>query len=197
MLVNNAGVTVEGRQLTVDGHEMTFGTNHLGHFLLTNLLLEQLKSSSPSRIVTVASLAHTHAQLNRDNLNSERSYGQFGAYCCSKLANVLFTRELAKRLSGTGVTANSLHPGVVRTDLLRNHPVVRSFLTPPAYLLMKSTSAGVQTQLTVALDPELQRVSGKYFSDCRVTEESATAQDDETAAWLWQQSEQLVGLSKK
>lgn len=190
---------METRQLTADGYELTFGTNHLGHFLLTTLLLDTLKRSAPSRIVNVSSRAHerTRSGLQRDNLQGERSYGLFAAYAQSKLANVLFARELTRRLQGTGVVANSIHPGVVRTEFLRGRPIGRWVMNAALALVMKSVEAGVQTQVAVAVDPDLERVSGKYFADCRVVREAKQAQSDEDAAWLWAESERLVEAAAK
>uniref|UniRef100_A0A0K8U2X9 Retinol dehydrogenase 13 n=2 Tax=Bactrocera latifrons TaxID=174628 RepID=A0A0K8U2X9_BACLA len=127
ILINNAGVMRCPRSLTKDGFEMQLGVNHMGHFLLTNLLLDLLKKSAPSRIVTVSSLAHTRGEINIADLNSDKSYDPGRAYNQSKLANILFTRELAKRLEGTGVSANALHPGVVDTELFRHMGFFNSF----------------------------------------------------------------------
>jgi NAD(P)-dependent dehydrogenase (short-subunit alcohol dehydrogenase family) len=120
ILINNAGVMAIPKSFTEDGFEMQFGTNHLGHFLLTNLLLDLLKSSAPSRIVNISSLMHKFGQIKRDDVMNEQSYSRWLNYANSKLANILFTRELVKRLEGTGVTANSVHPGVVNTDLSKD-----------------------------------------------------------------------------
>lgn len=164
VLINNAGIMMCPKMLTKDGFEMQLGTNHLGHFLLTNLLLDVLKKSSPSRIINVSSMAHTSGKLNKEDLNSEQSYGIFVAYCQSKLANVLFTRELAKRLSATSVTVNSLHPGAVRTDLQRHvNPIFKYIMTPVTGFLFKNAKSGAQTQIRLAVDPELDKVTGKYF----------------------------------
>lgn len=196
ILVNNAAV-VSPRAITVDGYEIQFAVNHLGPFLLTNLLLDTLKASAPSRIVTVASVGHKYGQINRDDLMGEKSYTEFSAYCHTKLANILFTRSLAKMLHGTQVTANSLHPGAVRTEIFRNASgVTKHIIAPLTKLVFKSAKAGAQTSLTCALDPELEQVTGRYFDDCRVAKESEAAQNDETADWLWQISEQLTGISK-
>lgn len=132
ILINNAGVmAISERQTTKDGLEMQIGTNHFGHFLLTNLLLDVIKDSAPARIINVSSNAHLFGKIHRNNLQMETSYASFKAYFQSKLANILFTRELAKRLKGTGVTVNSLHPGVVRTNLVNNLSFVDRMLVPP------------------------------------------------------------------
>lgn len=179
----------------MDGFEMHIGVNHLGHFLLTNLLLDILRSSAPSKIINVSSKAHTFGAINKMDLMSKRSYFKWWAYCQSKLANVLFTRQLAYILQDTGVTANSLHPGVAKTELLRYHPILCT-LFYPAYLFFKTAKAGAQTTLAVALHPKFRFTNGKYFSDCKIVNESKAAQDDEMAEWLWRTSEQLTFLPK-
>lgn len=164
VLINNAGVMMCPKMLTKDGFEMQLGTNHMGHFLLTNLLLDLIKKSAPSRIINVSSLAHVGGKINKEDLNSEKSYNEITAYCQSKLANVLFTRELAKRLEGTGVTANSLHPGAVNTELTRHiHPILMCLSKPFLPFFFKSPKSGAQTQIRLACDPELETTTGKYF----------------------------------
>lgn len=194
ILINNAGVYGLPRTLTKDGHEMVFAANHLGHFLLTNLLLDILKLSAPSRVVTVASQMHNYGKIVKDNLHGERKYKVVQVYENSKLANVLFSRELGKRLRGTGVTTYSLHPGVVRTNIMRNSPILYGIASVVLWFLGKSLKSGAQTTLTCAIDPDLNDITGKYFSDCKITEESKDAQDDEMAEWLWRTSEKLTGL---
>lgn len=186
------------KMLTKDGFEMQIGVNHMGHFLLTNLLLDMLKSSAPSRIVVLSSIAHHFGSINQDDLNSEKSYNKFKAYSQSKLANVLFSRELSKRLMGTGVTVNSVHPGVVKTELGRYliHNHVRRVINPFLQYFFKTPASGAQTTLAVTLDPQLEKVSGKYFRDCKIVSESSAARNDETAAWLWEASEKWTKLSQ-
>lgn len=180
---------------TADGFETHFGVNHLGHFLLTGLLLDRLRASAPSRIVIVSSEAHRFGQIRRPDLMRQRDgYSGWSAYSQSKLANVLFGRQLARMLQGSGVTANSVHPGVVATELLRHSRWLRWLTAPVRWFVYKTCRSGAQTQLACACDPALQRISGRYFSDCAVRTESAAAQDDETAEWLWRASEQLVGM---
>ena len=185
------------KSLTKDKLEMQIGVNHMGHFLLTNLLLDLLKSSTPSRIIVLSSLAHIWGQINKDDLNSEKSYNKYKAYSQSKLANVLFTRELAKRLAGTGVTVNAVHPGVVKTELGRYmiHSTVRKIINPFLYFFFKTPTSGAQTTLALALDPDLEKVSGKYFRDCKMVTEGAAARNDEVAEWLWNESEKWTQLS--
>lgn len=195
ILINNAGVFALPRSLTKDGHEIVFASNHLGHFLLTNLLLDTLKSSAPSRIVTVASLYHRYGKIVRDDLNGEREYSVSQAYANSKLANILFSRELAKRLKGTAVNTYSLHPGIIGTEITRNYPILSAMTSVVFFFVWKSLKSGIQTTLFCALDPDLSNVTGKYFSDCQIKEESIQARDDETAEWLFRKSEELTGLS--
>lgn len=182
-------------QTTPEGLELHIGTNHFGHFLLTNLLLETLKASTPSRIVVVASLFHKMGKINRDDLNFKTTkYSQWSAYAQSKLANILFTRALAKRLQGTGVVVNSLCPGGVKTDITRDQNIFMKLLFFVIQFLYKTPKSGAQTSIALAVDPDLEKVSGKYFSDCKIVAESKEAQDDETAEWLWNKSEEITGL---
>ncbi|XP_017061506.1 retinol dehydrogenase 13-like [Drosophila ficusphila] len=200
VLINNAGVMHCKKSLTKDGFEMQLGVNHMGHFLLTHLLLDVLKKTAPSRIVNVSSLAHTQGTINTGDLNSEKSYSRIDAYSQSKLANVLFTRELAKRLEGTGVTVNSLHPGAVNTELQRNwefldYAFVQLLLNPLQWVFFKTAKNGAQTTLYAALDPELKEVSGLYFSDCKPKDVAPAAKDDKTAKFLWAESEKWTGVN--
>jgi len=198
VLVNNAGVVRSVRAETVDGNEATFATNHLGPFLLTNLLLGRLEASAPSRVVTVASTAHASARhgIAFDDLQSERHYRAMRVYGQSKLANILFTLELARRLEGTGVTANSLHPGTVRTGYGADGDA-RGFLSfgiklaSPFFL---SPAKGARTSVYLASSPEVDGVSGEYFVKCRPRSPRRWAQDPEAARRLWEVSEQLTGL---
>lgn len=189
-------MAINNRQLTQDGFEMQIGTNHFGHFLLTNLLLDTIKMSAPARIINVSSVVHKFGTINRIDIQSEQSYSKWPAYCQSKLANVLFTRELAKRLKDFNVTVNSLHPGVVRTELSRNLAILQ-YSVLPLYPFTKSPKSGAQTSIMLAVDPDLEGVTGKYFADCRINEECAAAQCDETAKWLWEISERVTGLNNK
>lgn len=196
VLVNNAGLWMTERQLTPDGLETTFAVNHLAPFLLTHLLLPRLQESAPARIVNVASAAHQRGRLRWDDLQAERGFGKVQAYCDSKLCNVLFTRELARRLEGTGVTANSLHPGVVNTNLSSNSTgVIRWGWDLLAPLFFTSPEKGARTSLHVACAPELEGVSGRYFASSREVTPARAAQDDAAARRLWEVSEELAGLS--
>lgn len=169
---------------------MQFGVNHLGHFLLTTLLLDMLKASAPSRIVIVSSHGHVFGTIDKEDLNFERKpYNPFGAYFQSKLANVLFGRELSRRLHGSGVTVNSLHPGMVKTEITRDASILLKVVLWLLTFFSKTPNAGAQTQIRMAVDPELSNVTGKYFENCRLKEESAKAKDDEMSGWLWTISE--------
>lgn len=180
--------------LTNEGFEMQIGVNHMGHFLLTHLLLDYLKLSTPSRIVNVSSIAHTRGEINTADLNSEKSYDAAKAYEQSKLANVLFTRELAKRLEGSGVTVNALHPGIVDTELMRHMGIFNSFFAkifvyPLMWPFLKTAHSGAQTSLYCALEPELEKVTGQYFSDCKQVPAAPQGKDDSMAQFLWKVSE--------
>lgn len=202
VLINNAGVMMCDEMKTEDGFEMQIGTNHFGHFLFTNLLLDKIKQSGPgSRIVTVSSLAHERGTIDLADLNYEkRGYSRIKAYQQSKLANVLFSNELARRLEGTGVTSNSLHPGAVKTDLGRH---VEAKFGPLKYLVyallflfIKTPKDGAQTSIYCAVDQSLEKVSGKYFSDCKEKVAQPLARDEKLAKDLWDLSEKAVGLKK-
>ncbi|KAG8445683.1 hypothetical protein GDO86_010456 [Hymenochirus boettgeri] len=199
VLINNAGVFQCPYMKTEDGFEMQFGVNHLGHFLLTQHLLGLLKSSAPSRIVVVSSKLYKYGEINFDDLNSEKSYSRSSAYSRSKLANILFTRELARRLEGTGVTVNVLHPGIVRTNLGRyiNIPIlIKPLFNVVSWAFFKTPEEGAQTSVYLASSPEIEGVSGKYFGDCKEEELLPKAMDDLVARKLWDISEVMVGLIK-
>jgi NAD(P)-dependent dehydrogenase (short-subunit alcohol dehydrogenase family) len=196
VLLNNAGLVQGHRRTSVDGFEMTVGVNHLGPFLLTTLLLDRLRASAPSRIVNVSSIAHRAASgpsLVAD-LQSELAYVEMDAYAKSKLCNVLFTRELARRLAGTGVTANALHPGVIRSGFARGGdatPVLAAtFALTRPFLL--SPRQGARTQVFLASSPDVASVSGEYFVHRRPRLPSPAALDADLARWLWDQSADLV-----
>uniref|UniRef100_A0A3P9I0Q5 Si:dkey-23o4.6 n=1 Tax=Oryzias latipes TaxID=8090 RepID=A0A3P9I0Q5_ORYLA len=192
ILINNAGVMMCPKRLTEDGFETQLAVNHLGHFLLTNLLLPKLRSSAPSRVVNVSSIAHRGGKTADISPNPSRSYRQ------SKLANILFTRDLARRLKGSGVSAFCLHPGVIRTELGRHveswFPLLGALLRLPALLLMKTPWQGCQTTLFCAVTPGLEDRSGCYFSDCEEREAAPEGRDDEAARRLWDASARLVRL---
>ncbi len=195
VLVNNAGVAgAKPRQVTEDGLERTFAVNHLAPFLLTALLRDMLEASAPARVVTVSSAAHRYAALDFDDLQGVRRYSPFGAYCRSKLANVLFTRELARRLEGTGVTATCMHPGVVATALFRDAPRwVRAFFASP---LVLTPERGADTVLHLASAPEVAGMSGHYFVRRKSVRPSRASRDDDAARRLWAASEALTAASE-
>jgi NAD(P)-dependent dehydrogenase (short-subunit alcohol dehydrogenase family) len=194
VLVNNAGLTLRDLVLTEDKIETTFAVNHLAPFLLTKLLQELLVASAPARVVTVASDAHRSARLDLDRIERRQWSSGWTAYCESKLANILFTRELARRLEGTGVTATCLHPGVVRTGFGRQGPAfIRAFFKL-AGLFLVSPEQGAETIVYLASAAEAAETSGAYFEKCRERQPSAAALDDRAAERLWQVSEQLTGV---
>jgi NAD(P)-dependent dehydrogenase (short-subunit alcohol dehydrogenase family) len=195
VLVNNAGAVSLLRQETEEGIEITFAVNHLGYFLLTNLLLDVLKESSPARIINVSSAAHHSARLDFDNLQLQHGYGGMKAYGLSKLANILFTIELARRLEGSGVTANSVHPGWVATNIGANNiPWVGGLLKGIINLTADSPEKGAKTNIYLAASAEAEGISGKYFVNCKAARPSAAARDEEAARRLWEMSAELVGI---
>lgn len=168
ILINNAGVMRCPKSVTEDGIEMQLGVNHIGHFLLTNLLLDTIKLSAPSKIINVSSVAHIRGKINIDDLNSVESYDPGDAYSQSKLANILFTKELSKRLKNDQVTVNAVHPGLVDTEITRHMPFFNStigsiLIRPLFWLFIKTPKQGAQTVLHAALDPSLNNVSGVYL----------------------------------
>jgi retinol dehydrogenase 12 len=195
VLVNNAGVICTRRELTADGLERTFATNHLAPFMLTNLLRGLLQRSAPARVITVASAAHRQVRtIAWDDLprGAKASPGQ--AYAQSKLLNILFTRELARRLTGTGVTANCLHPGFVRTSLGRDVTGVPAAVVRLALRLRPGPAAGAKTPVYLASSPEVTDVTGGYFVRCRPAQPSALARDAQAAMRLWALSAELADL---
>lgn len=195
VLVNNVGGFWGTRHVTPEGFERTFALNHLAPFLLTSLLLDRLLESAPARVVNVASNAQAHGRIDFDNLQGERSYTQ-RAYSQSKLASVLFTYELARRLQGTSVTANAVHPGVVSTSFGAEDPnVLQRRLAPLMRPFMKAPAQGAVTSVYVASSPDLEGVTGRYFADSRPKRSSKRSYDEATAARLWQVSADLVGLT--
>ncbi len=190
VLVNNAGIYTSSYEATPDGLEMQFAVNHLAPFLLTNLLRDLLVKSAPARVVNVSSEAHKRGRMMFDDLQFELHYSGLRAYAQSKLANLLFNRELARRLRGTGVTANALHPGVVATKLLFDSFAPLRLLRP----FIKNPEAGARTSVFVASAPALERLTGLYFIDCETARPSQAARDDDDARRLWRISAELAGL---
>lgn len=193
LLLNNAGLYMGQRQLSSDGFEMTFAVNHLAHFLLTNLLLDLLKASGPSRVVHVSSDAHLGGSNRFDDVRATRGYIGFRAYADSKLANVLFTYELARRLEGSGVTANALHPGAVRTNFAVETAGLFGVLFGLVRPLMLSPEQGARTSIYLASSPEVATVSGSYFVNCRPRKSSPNSYDRTAQSRLWALSEELTG----
>ncbi|KAK3572368.1 hypothetical protein QTP86_032600, partial [Hemibagrus guttatus] len=194
------GVMMCPKWITEDGFETQLAVNHLGHFLLTNLLLGILKSSTPSRVVNVSSIAHVGGEIYFDDLFfDKRPYNSLDSYRQSKLANVLFSRQLAQRMKGTGVTSYSLHPGVIHTELGRHvksqYPLLSYVLALFSFLLLKTPWQGAQTSIYCAVTEGLEDRSGCYFSDCAEKEPGPEAKDDELARRLWDESARLVGLT--
>jgi len=193
VLVNNAGGTFFKRQVTAEGFEKTFALNHLNSFLLTNLLLDTLKASAPARIVNVASDAHKGAQLDFDDLQSEKSRFSLTAYGRSKLATVVFSYELARRLTGTGVTCNVLHPGLVRTGFASNLGAVPSAVFGFFLRFVGLTpEQGAQTSVYLASSPEVETVTGKYWEKSTVVRSDRAAYDEATWTRLWEVSDTMV-----
>jgi len=197
VLVNNAGVFLTKRITTVDGLETTFAVNYLAPFLLTNLLLDVLKSSAPSRIVNVASATERSAHIDLSDLNWERKkYRGIAAYSQSKLAMIMFSYELSRRLEGTGVTVNALHPGTIRTNLGHGNSGFMSFGFSFVKLFFASPEKGARTVIYLASSPEVERKSGRYFANCKEVRSSDRSYDNVLSKRLWEISEELTGLSK-
>ncbi len=196
ILINNAGTVYAERKLTRDGIERTLATNHLAPFLLTNLLHGQLAAAGGSaRVVTVSSDAHRFGRIDLDDLGGQARYSPIGAYSNSKLANILFTTELTRRWKGEGVTANSLHPGVVRTNIWSNSKGGLRLLTWLAQPFMISAERGARTIVYLAASSEVDGTTGAYFVKCREVVPAPAARDAELAARLWEASAKLTGLA--
>lgn len=192
ILLNNAGAVFMQRQLSVDGVEMTFALNHLASFLLTNLLLDTIKASAPARIINVSSNAHTTGKIEFDNLQGERNYSP-RVYENSKLANILFTMELARRLEGTGVTVNALHPGFTATGFAKNNgKVMATLVSIFAPLVARSPTKGAKTSIYLASSPSVEGMTGMYFYDSRVIAAAPQSTDMVVARKLWDASTAMV-----
>jgi NAD(P)-dependent dehydrogenase (short-subunit alcohol dehydrogenase family) len=187
LLINNAGTFEPERKITQDGWETTFSVNYLAPFLLTHELLDLLKASAPSRIINVASIAHWNGAMDWDNLQGEKSYQGFAAYALSKLSLILFTSYLAERLQGTGVTANCLHPGVIKTKLLR-----AGFGDYPG----DTPEKGARTSVYLASSPEVEEISGRYFEECKAVSSSPISYDRKLQKKLWRLTKELAGSDK-
>ncbi|MCY1044631.1 SDR family oxidoreductase [Corallococcus sp. bb12-1] len=196
ILVNNAGLIIDRREVTVDGYEATFATNHLSHFLLTHLLRDLLVASGPARIINVSSGGHAlaSAKFLDDPQTANQRYRPIRVYGNAKLSNILFTKGLAKRLAGTQVTANALHPGAVRTGFGHNSQGIFRYLVKLGAPFMISPEKGARTSVYLAASPEVAGVSGEYFNKCRKVKPSSAARDEALAERLWQVSEELTGV---
>lgn len=194
-LVNNAGLFFDTRKFNDAGHEMTLATNHLGHFLLTNLLLERLKATPGARIVSVSSDAHRLGKLRLDDLHGEKSWGAWPAYAMSKLANIVFTRELARRLDGSGVSATCCHPGFVASNFGETNGTLWDRLIAWSKVFAISPQKGALTQTWLAASPEVAGQSGGYYAKCKPRAPIAQGRDDALAGEFWQRSAKLTGLA--
>jgi len=197
VLVNNAGVILPGRHETSDGYELQFGVNHLGVFLLTNLLLETIVCSTPARIINVASGAHKAGRIHFDDINLKKNYSLFKAYSQSKLANILFTYTLSEKLKGSGVTVNCLHPGAVATDMgINRNTGFGTLITKVIKPFFLTPLEGAATAIYLSISPEVQGVTGKYYYKKRPIESSKLSYDKEIGNRLWKLSEELTGLTQ-
>ncbi len=194
VLVNNAGLSQTKRNLTQDGLERTFAVNHLAYFLLTNLLLDLLKASAPSRIINVSSQAQSSGHIAFDDLQGEKKYSEFRSYSQSKLANVLFTYELARRLEGTGVTANCLHPGAVKTNFASESSGFFGIMLRLARPFEITPEKGAETSVYLAASPEVANVNGKYFIKKKPAQSSKESYDPVVSQKLWEKSARLTGI---
>ena len=195
VLINNAGLFNQRRRVTTDGYENTFATNYLGPFLLTNLQLDILKKSAPSRIINVSSVGHYNGHMNFEDLNLEKEYGGWKAYGQSKLALVLLTHQLAKNLAGTGVTVNSVHPGTVATNIWSRPLGPAGFIMALPKLFMTSPEKGAETIVYLASSPDVGNVSGEYWEKLKVKKSSDESYNEEIAQRLWDVSAKLTHLS--
>jgi len=195
VLINNAGLFNQRRRVTADGYESTFATNYLASFLLTNLQLDLLKASAPSRIINVSSVGHYNGHINFDDLNLEKEYGGWKAYGQSKLALVLFTHELAKKLQGTGVTVNAVHPGTVATNIWSRPFGPVGFIMALPKLFMTSPENGAETIVYLASSSDAKGLNGEYLEKLKVKKSSDESYDEEIAQRLWDVSAKLTHLS--
>jgi NAD(P)-dependent dehydrogenase (short-subunit alcohol dehydrogenase family) len=192
VLINNAGAFFNARRVTADGLEMTFALNHMAYFVLTAALIDRLKAAAPARVVSTASGAHRSASLDFDDLQTAKDYTGFKAYGRSKLCNILFTRALARRLSGSGISANCLHPGFVATRFGDESGGWRALAIRAAKVFAIRPEKGAETMIHLATAPEGGEVAGRYFYECRPATPSAAAQDDAAAERLWAESERIA-----
>jgi retinol dehydrogenase-12 len=194
VLVNNAGLGNTKRIMAEDGIEMVFAVNHLAYFLLTMLLLDRIKQSAPARIVNVASEAHRFGTINFDDLGGERRYSTIAAYSQSKLANILFSYELARRLAGTGVSVNCLHPGGIASGLWTNNGTLAQIIMKAGKLFLKTPEQGAQTTIYLASSAKVEGVTGKYYTNCKEKISNKESYDLSVAERLWEVSERMTGV---
>ena len=194
ILLNNAGVLATSRRESKDGFEHTFATNHLGYFYLTHLLRTTIEKTPGARVVSVSSEAHRSGTIDFDDLQGRKRWSAIGSYSASKLANVLFTRELARQWAGTGVTANCLHPGVIASGFASTDGGFAALLARIARPFLATTEDGAKTQIYLCSSPDVAKISGKYFDKSKERQPSRAAQDDAVARDLWTVSEELCGL---
>jgi retinol dehydrogenase-12 len=194
VLINNAGVCLPTRRITEDGFEEMFQVNHLSHFLLTNLLLDELKMSPAARIINVSSAGHIPGKFDLNNLQSENKFSSMGTYCNTKLLNVLFTVELAEQLKSTGITVNALHPGVVRTNFAGEIKGIFSVVNAIARKLYISPEKGSETTIYLASSNDVKNITGKYFAKCKETKTRNSAINNANQKALWEKSVELTGL---
>jgi retinol dehydrogenase 12 len=192
VLINNAGGVFMSRQVSKDGLEMTFALNHLNYFLLTHLLLDVLKSSAPARIINVSSDAHRGAKIRLEDIQNQKNYSGFGAYSQSKLCNILFTYELARRLEGSGVTVNALHPGFVASEFGKNNGFLMRLVLRLLSPIAKNTNDGASTSIYLASSREVENINGKYFVDAREVASDPASYNKETAQKLWDLSLEMI-----
>lgn len=196
VLVNNAGLMTGTRRVTAEGHELQLFVNHLAPFMLTNLLAGLLKAGAPARVINVSSTAHSSGSIDFDDIEHERDYRGYKTYADTKLMNIVFTYELAKRLEGTGVTANCVHPGIIHTNLLSNYSAVLNFFFHALQKFFKNPREGADTPVYMATAPELDGVTGKYFKYRATLGSSAESNDPEVQRRLWEVSRELTGLEE-
>lgn len=200
ILINNAGVFACPQSETEDGFETQFGVNHLGHFLLTNLLFDMLKRSAPARVVNVTSMLHLQGTIDKDDIMSKKNYDPFVAYNQSKLANVIFTKELSRRFKSQQICSFSLHPGLINTEAFRHLNdklrILKPFGKIISFFFFKTPEAGAQTTLYCAMEPGLESKSGDYFNNCKRSKPNQVIEDEELGKWLWDESAKLVKLQQ-
>jgi retinol dehydrogenase 12 len=192
VLINNVGSIFMSRQVSKDGLEMTFALNHISYFLLTHLLLDVLKASAPARVINVSSNAHRRAKIWFDDIQLDKNYSGFAAYSQSKLCNILFTYELARRLEGSGVTVNALHPGFVASEFAKNNGFLIRLIMRLIAPIAKSINDGASTSIYLASSREVEGVSGKYFIDSRESASNPASYDKQAAEKLWNLSLEMI-----